>query len=70
MVDEDLADTILQDGTRNHGVAAEREHKVDDGILTEWPALDGVGYPESVDELHVLQLSRTNRCRDKKKAAC
>jgi hypothetical protein len=73
MVDEDLTDATLgdlQDGTRNHSVAAEREHKVDDGAFTERPALDGVGYSESVDELHVLQLSRTVSCRNKRKAVC
>jgi hypothetical protein len=45
MVDEDLADTTLgdlQDGARDHGVAVEREHIVDNGALTERPALGDV----------------------------
>ena len=67
MVDKELADTTLgdlQDGTRNDGVASERKHIVDDGALTERPRLDGVGYSESVDELHELRLPRTDRCRE------
>jgi hypothetical protein len=67
MVDEELADTTLgdlQDSTRNDGVAVKREHIVDDGALTERPRLDGVGYSESVDELHELPLSQTDRRRE------
>jgi hypothetical protein len=67
MVDEDLADTTfvdLQNGTRNHGVAGEREHVVNDRAPTERPPLNGVGCSESVDDLHEMPLSRTNRHRD------
>jgi hypothetical protein len=61
MVDEDLADTTLgdlQDGARDHGVAVEREHIVDDRALTERPALDGVSRSESLDDVHKPRISR------------
>jgi hypothetical protein len=60
VVDQDFGDTRsdpLQDGTRNHRVASEREDIIHCGAIAERPALDGVCGSESVDDLHTLQLS-------------
>jgi hypothetical protein len=60
VVDEDFTDTTLgdlQEGTRNHRIAGEREHIVHYGAFTVRPALNGVRGSESVDDLHEPPLS-------------
>jgi hypothetical protein len=68
VVNQDLGDATadhLEDGTRDHRVASEREDIIHCGVIAERPALDGVRGSESVDDLHKLRLSRAcGRSRD------